>query len=154
MPGRKSGQRNRTRDNQVDKPVITAENPVIKLPLRDNHLSLKYFAKGIAMNRTWLALVIAFGTGCLLTATTLSGCSEPADRTLTIHQLQSSLTYDGKFRIDTSELPDDAIESKSDIDISGKPGKPSTRINLNAKYEIEVVLRVVEKESSQISIRP
>ena len=65
-----------------------------------------------------------------------------------------SLTYNTKFRVDTSELPDNAIESKSDIDISGKLDKLSTRLDLNANYEFEVVLRVVEKGSSQIPICP
>jgi len=94
-------------------------------------------------------MVLAFGAGCLMTSATFSGCSEPADRTLTIHQLQNIDTYSGKFLVDTSELPDNAIESRSDAQIAGKPGKPSTQINLNAKYEVEVVLRLVGKAGSR-----
>ena len=95
------------------------------------------------------AMVLTFVAGCLVTSATFSGCSEPADRTLTIHQLQSTDTYNGEFLVDTSELPEDAIESKSDDKILGKSGKPSTQINLTAKYEIQVVLRLVEKAGSR-----
>jgi len=86
--------------------------------------------------------VIAFAMGCI-TAMALSGCSEPADRMLTVYQFQSTETYDGQFHIDTSELPSDAIEEKSD---SGGPGDPMTRITLNIDYEIEVVLRLVDAQ--------
>ena len=94
-------------------------------------------------------MLLAFGAGCLVTSATFSGCSEPADRTLIIHQLQHVDTYSGKFLVDTSELPDNAIESRGDYENAGKPGKPSTQIKLNAKYEVEVVLRLVGKAGSR-----
>ena len=101
------------------------------------------------MNKASLAVVVAFVAGCLLTSATFSGCSEPADRSLTIHQLQSADTYSGNFVIDTSQLPDNAIESVRDDQLAGKPGRPSTWISLNAKYEIEVVLRLVGKTDAR-----
>ncbi len=101
------------------------------------------------MKKVPIALVIAFLAGCLVTATAFSGCSQPADRTLTIHQLQSTETYPGKFLVDTSELPGNAIESRSDVQVAGERGKPSTQINLNPKYEIEVVLRLADSAGSR-----
>ena len=71
----------------------------------------------------------------------VSGCSEAANRTLTIFQLQSTETYPGAFRIDTSELPADAIEERSE---TGGPGAPESRITVNVDYEIEVVLRLAD----------
>lgn len=85
-------------------------------------------------------VVIAFIAGCIA-ASTVSGCSEAADRTLSIYQLQSMETYEGHFKLDTSELPDDAIESIAD---SGDPGAPVKRITLNMDYEFEIVLRTVD----------
>jgi len=101
------------------------------------------------MNKASAAMVLAFVAGCLVTSAVFSGCSEAAYRTLTIHQLQSTDTYDGEFLVDTSELPDNAIEYESDNQNAGKPEKPSTRIHLNAKYEVEVVLRLVGKAGSR-----
>ena len=97
------------------------------------------------MARTSAFLVITLATICLIMATTMSGCSEAADRTLTIFQFQSTDTYDGQFRIDTSALPPDAIEARTD---TGGPGDPVTRIKLNMDYEIEVVLRLAGTEQS------
>ena len=99
------------------------------------------------MKRVSFAIVISFVSGCIVTATAVSGCSKPADRTLTIHQFQSTKTYRGQFRIDTSELPSNTIESKSD---SGGSGRPLTRIKLNMDYEIEVVLRLAGKGKSDV----
>jgi hypothetical protein len=98
------------------------------------------------MKSTSLALVVAFASGCLLTATAVSGCSKAADRTLTIFQMQSTNIYVGQFRIDTSELPPKAIESKTD---SGGLGGPVTRIAINMDYEIEVVLRLAGNRNSK-----
>ena len=100
------------------------------------------------MKRASLALVIAFASGCLLTAAAVSGCSKAADRTLTIFQMQSTNTYNGQFRIDTTELPPKAIESKTD---SGGSGDPVTRIALNMDYEIEIVLRLAGNRNSKHS---
>ena len=66
------------------------------------------------MARTSAFLAITFAIICLITATTVSGCSKAADRTLTIFQFQSTETYAGQFRIDTSGLPPDAIEAKTE----------------------------------------
>ncbi len=95
------------------------------------------------MARTTTFLAIALAIICLVTATTVSGCSEAADRTLTIYQFQSTETYGGQFRIDTSALPPDAIETSAD---TGKPGCPVRQITLNSDYEIEVVLRLAGKD--------
>ncbi len=100
-----------------------------------------------AMKNFYFAIVIAFVAGCLVTVTVVSGCSEAADRTLTIHQFQSTKTYPGQFRVDTSELPSNAIESRSD---SGGPGHPLTRIKIKMDYEIEVVLRLAGKGKSNV----
>ena len=97
------------------------------------------------MIRTSLSLAIAFASGCLVTATAFSGCSKPADRTLTIFQFQSTKTDVGQFRIDTSSLPENAIENKTD---TGGPGDPLTRITLNSDLEIELVLRLASKALS------
>ena len=97
------------------------------------------------MTRTSLFLAIAFGSGCLVTATAFSGCSKAADRTLTIFQFQSTKTHFGQFRIDTSSLPENAIETKTD---TGGPGDPVTRITLNSDLEIELVLRLASKAIS------
>lgn len=91
------------------------------------------------MTRTSAFLVMTtLAVICLLTAMTMSGCSEAADRTLTIFQFQSTETYGGQFRIDASALPPDAIEARTN---TGEPGHPVTRITLNMDYEIEVILR-------------
>jgi len=74
----------------------------------------------------------------MVALTTMSGCTEAADRTLTIFQFQSRETYAGAFRIDTSELPADAIKARVQ---TGKSGRPVTRITLNMDYAIEVALR-------------
>lgn len=74
---------------------------------------------------------------------TLSGCSKPADRTLTIYQVQSTETYNGQFKLNTSELPSDAIESIEEI---GDPNGSFSRITLNMDYKFEVVLRLVDSK--------
>ena len=57
----------------------------------------------------------------------------------------SAETYDGQFKLDTSELPSDAIESTVD---TGGPGGPVKRIKLNMDYEFEIVLRLVDLQSN------
>lgn len=96
------------------------------------------------MSRLPAFVVIAFVLGCIA-ASTFSGCSKAADRTLSIFQFQSTETYDGQFKLDTSELPPDAIESTVD---TGGPGDPVNRITLNMDYEFEIVLRLVGPKSS------
>ena len=90
------------------------------------------------MSRHPVCVVIAFVLGCIV-ASTVSGCSEIANRTLTFYQFQSTETYDGQFKLDTSGLPSDAIESTVD---TGSPGGPVKRITLNSNYEFEIVLRL------------
>lgn len=94
------------------------------------------------MSRIPVFFVISFVLGCLV-ASTVSGCSKAADRTLTIYQFQNSETYVGQFKIDTSGLPADAIRSNVD---TGGPGDPAKRITLESDYEIEIVLRLVGAE--------
>lgn len=94
------------------------------------------------MSRLSAFVVISFVLGCLA-ASTVSGCSKAADRTLTIYQFQSTETYDGQFKIDASGLPADAIKSTVD---TGGPGDPSKRITLNMDYKFEIVLRLVGTE--------
>lgn len=90
------------------------------------------------MTRLSVSVVLAFVVGCVAASTT-SGCSKAADRTLTIYQIQSSNTYNGQFRLDTSQLPPDAIVETVD---TGGPGEPSRRIILKMDYGIEVVLKL------------
>jgi hypothetical protein len=78
---------------------------------------------------------------------TISGCSKAADRTLRIYQCQSTETYPGAFRIDTSQLTPDAIKSKTE---TGEPGAPVTEIELEMDYEIEVVLRAIATGQTRI----
>lgn len=94
------------------------------------------------MPRLPVFIVISFVLSCLV-ASTVSGCSNVADRTLTIYQFQNSETYDGQFKIDTSGLSADAIKSSVD---TGGPGDPAKRITLDSDYKIEIVLRLVESE--------
>ena len=96
------------------------------------------------MSRLSAYVAIAFVLGCI-TASTVTGCSKAADRTLTIYQFQSTKTYAGQFKLNTSELPADAIESTAD---TGGPGDPVKRITLNMDYGFEIVLRVVAGETS------
>lgn len=94
------------------------------------------------MSRLSAFVFISFFLSCLV-ASTLSGCSKAADRTLTIYQFQSMETYNGQFKIDTSGLPADAIKSTVD---TGGPGDPFKRITLNMDYKFEIVLRLVGSE--------
>ncbi len=88
-------------------------------------------------------IVFAFVLGCIVTST-VSGCSKAADRTLTIYQIQSTETYDGQFKLDTSDLPSDAIQSTVD---AGGLGDPVRSITLNQNYDFEIVLRLVGSTS-------
>jgi hypothetical protein len=90
------------------------------------------------MSRLSAYVVGAFVLGCIM-ASTIFGCDKAGDRTLSIYQLQSAKTYNGQFKLNTSELPTDAIESTVDTSGSGDPVK---RITLNMHYEFEVVLRL------------
>ncbi len=101
-------------------------------------LSLTNARESIRMTRLSVSVVIAFVVGCI-TASAISGCTKAADRTLTIYQLQSTKTYDGQFRLDTSQLPSDAIKESID---TGGPGEPLKRITLTTDYEFEIVLRL------------
>lgn len=96
------------------------------------------------MTRLSVSVILAFLVGCVATST-FSGCSKPADRTLTLYQLLSTRTYDGQFLIDTSQLPSDAIEQSVDI---GDAGELSKRITLKRDYEIEIVLKLVGGRSA------
>jgi hypothetical protein len=74
-----------------------------------------------------------------LVAVTLGGClrDRAADRTLTIHQMQTTDTYIGQFQIDASRLPADAIKSRVD---SGGQGVPVSRLSIDQRYPIRIVL--------------
>ena len=95
------------------------------------------------MKRIPMIVATAFSVGFMAALTTVSGCSEAATRTLTLFQYQSTKTNNGAFRIDTSEIPPNAIESKTE---TGGPGKPETRLTLNSKFEFEIVLRLFDKK--------
>ena len=92
------------------------------------------------MRRTKILLAMVL-TG--LIAFCLGSCSRAADRTLTIVQFQSTGTYTGQFKIDTSQLPPRAIEERVD---SGSEGGPVTKLTVNMKYPIRVVLVPAEKK--------
>ncbi len=76
----------------------------------------------------------------IFAASLYAGCSKVADRTLVIHQMQSTRTYHGAFRLDTSGLPADAIEFQTE---SGEAGSPNTKILLNMNYQFEIAIRVI-----------
>jgi len=103
------------------------------------------------MKRTSLLLAAAFTLGFIAALPTVSGCSKPADRTLRIRQFQSTKTYVGAFRIDTSQLDPTAITSKSE---TGGPGDPVTEIELAWDHEIEVVLRPLVTTPKGNATRP
>ncbi len=88
-----------------------------------------------------VAIWTTSGSACLLLITaTVVGChlgDRAADRTLTIHQLQTTDSPGGQFQIDTSQLPSNAIVSRSD---SGSVGAPVTSLEIDQKYRIRVVL--------------
>jgi len=97
------------------------------------------------MNRIPIIVTTAFAFGFMAALMTVSGCTEPATRTFTLFQFQSMKTNIGPFRIDTSEIPPNAIESQTE---TGGPGKPETRLTLNSNYEFEIVLRLVDKKEN------
>jgi hypothetical protein len=78
--------------------------------------------------RATVAVVLSAG-GCL--------GDRAADRTLTIHQMQSTGAYTGQFQIDTSQLPADAIAKRVD---SGGEGVPVTSLTIDQRYPVRVVL--------------
>jgi len=93
------------------------------------------------MRRISEIALTAFGLGFMTALATMSGCSEAASRTLTIFQLQTTKTYAGPFRIDTSQLPPNAVKSQKH---TGDPGKSESHLTLNQDYEFEVVLRLAD----------
>jgi len=97
------------------------------------------------MKRMPTIVLTAFALGFMVALLTVSGCSEAARRTLTLFQFQSSKTYTGPFRIDVSQLPPEAVQSRTE---TGGPGKPETRLTLNMDYEVEIVLRLVDKKTA------
>lgn len=90
-----------------------------------------------------MIVMTAFAVGFMAALMTVSGCSEPASRTLILFQYEGMKTSIGPFRIDTSGIPPKAIESQTE---TGGPGKPETRLTLNSNYEFEIVLRLVDKK--------
>ena len=99
------------------------------------------------MRRIQLIVFIAFAFGFMAALLTVSGCSEPDNRTLTLFQIQSTKTYIGPFRIDTSQLPPNAVESQTE---TRGPGKPETRFTLNSDYKFEIVLRLASKNETSL----
>ncbi len=85
------------------------------------------------MGRTLIPLAIA------VFALSMGGClgDRAADRTLEIHQIQSTDTYTGQFQIDASQVPPDAIETRVD---SGSQGAPVTSLTINSRYAVRVLL--------------
>ena len=92
-----------------------------------------------------MIVMTAFAFGFIAALITVSGCTEPATRTFTLFQFQSTKTNIGPFRIDVSEIPTNAIESRTE---TGGPGKLETRLALNSNYEFEIVLRLVDKNEN------
>jgi hypothetical protein len=82
------------------------------------------------------AVALSFG-GCL--------GDRAADRTLRIHQLQSTDRYTGQFQIDASQLPPNAITKRVD---SGSDGAPITSLTINQKYPIRILLVPVGDDES------
>jgi hypothetical protein len=80
----------------------------------------------------------------------MCGCigDRVADRTLEIYQVQSISANTGQFEIDVSQLPADAIKSKT---THGGEGTPVTKITIDEKYPIRVVLVPVTKPASDPS---
>lgn len=72
-------------------------------------------------------------------ALSMAGCigDRAADRTLTIHQMQSTDTYSGQFQIDASQLPPGAIKTRVD---TGSQGVPVTTLTIDQRYPIRIVL--------------
>ena len=97
------------------------------------------------MKRLPTVIVATFVFGFIAGMATISGCSTMAKRTLTIVQLQSDSTYSGPFRIDTSQLPSDAIDTQTQ---TGRPRDPVVQLKLKQKYEFELVLRLVKSEAT------
>ncbi len=93
------------------------------------------------MTRTFFVLSAA------LVVLSLAGClgDRAADRTLEIHQLQSTTTYPGPFEIDLSQLPKGAVESNQ---TSGGSGTPVTSVTINQECPIRIVLVPIEKHKS------
>lgn len=102
------------------------------------------------MTRASIFLLLAFTCGFIVALTSVSGCSYGESRTLCIVQDQSTKTYSGAFRIDTSDLPADAIMSQTQ---TNKAGGSDTQLVLNRDYEIEVVLRPMALRQSKKSLR-
>ena len=92
-----------------------------------------------------MIVMTAFAFGFIAALMTVSGCTEPATRTFTLFQHQSTKTNIGPFRFDTSEIPPNAIESHTE---TGGSGKPETRLTLNRNYEFEIVLRIVDRNEN------
>jgi hypothetical protein len=91
------------------------------------------------MMRTLICLAIA------ILALFLGGCGlgdRAADRTLQIHQIQTTDTYLGRFEIDTSQLPAGAIKTQVE---SGGDGCPVTILTINQDCPIKVVLVPITK---------
>ncbi len=96
------------------------------------------------MKRMSGSVVFAFLVGFVAASTTVSGCSKIADRKLMLYQHQSSETTSGAFQIDTSGLPNDAIESNTTI---GPMGAPETKLTLNMKYDFLISLQLANRTS-------
>ncbi|MCC6126258.1 MAG: hypothetical protein IT426_14970 [Pirellulales bacterium] len=87
-------------------------------------------------------------------ALSLGGClgDRAADRTLEIHQIQSTSTYDGPFEIDVSQLPPGAVKTKVN---SGGAGTPVTSLTIDQECSFRVVLvPITQAESSLPAAKP
>ena len=77
--------------------------------------------------------------GAMTLLLNISGCfigTPAADRTLEIRQTQSTDNYTGEFKIDASQLPPDAIESRVE---DGRTG-PKTFLKVKQGYPVKVLL--------------
>lgn len=134
--------------HSVNAPSLLANVDAVQLGkitrLKPSGKLVRSFAKGIVnMQSIPMIVTTVFAVCCMAALTPVSGCSEPGTRTLTLFQYQSTKTSIGAFRIDTSEIPPEAIESQTE---TGVPGKPETRLTLNSDFEFEIVVRLVSKK--------
>jgi hypothetical protein len=85
--------------------------------------------KNLLSLATLASLIAAPSVGCI--------GDRAAERTITIHQLQSTGSYPGQFQIDTSQLPSDALRQREN---RGSDGAPVSTLEIDERYPIRVVL--------------
>jgi hypothetical protein len=81
----------------------------------------------------------SIGIAIAVVALSMSGCigDRAADRTLEIHQVQSTNSYTGQFRIDMSQIPPDAIKTEVK---NNNSGSPVTSLTIDSEYPIRILI--------------